>query len=145
MFKYKRNMLPLSFNNFFTVHRENHNYNTRNKDDFRIPMQKISTISTHGPKIWNELPRNVIHAKTLNQFRSLLKSELLRIWLFFPCAEWWYKLLDTMIMLIMPKFYFVTIIITIMFQIHHSKLQCMFHACVTHGILGVWCVNGVWV
>ena len=29
MFKYKNNMLPVSFDNFFTVNGENHNYNTK--------------------------------------------------------------------------------------------------------------------
>ena len=79
MFKYKNDMLPLSFNHFFTIHRDNHDYNTRNRDDFKFPVQKIETISSFGPKVWNELPKNVKQANTLNQFRSLLKSELLSV------------------------------------------------------------------
>ena len=79
MFKYKNDMLPLSFNHFFTIHRDNHDYNTRNRDDFKFPAQKIETISSFGPKVWNKLPKNVKQANTLNQFRSLLKSELLSV------------------------------------------------------------------
>ena len=77
MFKYKNNMLPLSFENLFTVHRSNHDYNTRNRDDFELPIHKMKTISTFGPKVWNELPRNVKQANSLSQFRSILKSHLL--------------------------------------------------------------------
>ena len=36
MYKYKNGMLPLSFDGLLTIQRENHNYNTRNKDDFNI-------------------------------------------------------------------------------------------------------------
>ena len=70
MSKYKNDMLPLSFNHFFTIHWDNHDYNTRNRDDFKFPVQKIETISPFGPKVWNELPKNVKQANTLNQFRS---------------------------------------------------------------------------
>lgn len=76
MFKYKNNMLPQSFENLFTVHRENHNYHTRNRNDFRIPVQKIRTVYSTGPKIWNDLPSNIKAAKSLGQFKSALKSVL---------------------------------------------------------------------
>ena len=48
MFKYKDNLLPASFENFFTVNRENHNYNTRNRIDF------MKSIFTMRQKVWNE-------------------------------------------------------------------------------------------
>ena len=76
MFKYKNNMLPVSFDNFFTVNRENHNYNTRNRNDFEIQMHKMKTIFTMGPKIWNELPTNIKNATKLGQFKTNLKSML---------------------------------------------------------------------
>ena len=74
-FKYK-NMLPVSFDNFFMVNRENHNYNTRNKNDFEIQMHKMKTIFTIGPNIWNELPTNIKNATKLGQFKTYLKSML---------------------------------------------------------------------
>ena len=48
MFKYKNNMLPVSFDNFFMANWENHNYNTRNRNDLEIKMHKMKTIFTMG-------------------------------------------------------------------------------------------------
>ena len=76
MYKYKTDMLPSSFDGFFTLHCENHNYNTRNKDDFEIPIHKIKTVFTTGPHIWNNLPNNLKSTKTFGQFKSTLKSYL---------------------------------------------------------------------
>ena len=59
MFKYRNDLLPVSFENIFTTHKENHKYNTRNKDDFKIPIQKSENIFKTGPKIWNDLPKNI--------------------------------------------------------------------------------------
>ena len=78
MFKYKNNMLPVSLDIFFffTVNRENHNYNTRNRNDFEIQMHKMKTILTMGPKIWNGLPTKIKNATKLGQFKTNLKSML---------------------------------------------------------------------
>ena len=75
-FKYKNSMLPMSLDNVFTVNRENHNYNTRNGNDFEIQMHKMKTIFTMGPNIWNELPTNVKNATKFGQFKTYLKSIL---------------------------------------------------------------------
>ena len=74
MFKYRNDLLPVSFENIFTTHKENHKYNTRNKDDFKIPIQKSENIFKTGPKIWNDLPNNTKMARNLSQFKSNLKS-----------------------------------------------------------------------
>ena len=74
MFKYKNFLLPKSFENIFSIHRESHDYYTRNRDDFKIPMQKIENVFKIGPKIWNELPHNIKISQTLNQFKSNLKD-----------------------------------------------------------------------
>ena len=71
-------MLPVSFDNFCTVNRENHNYNTRNRNDFEIQMHKMNIIFTMGPKIWNELPTNVKNATKLGQFKTNLKPVLVK-------------------------------------------------------------------
>ncbi len=78
MFKYKHCLLPSSFNNFFTIHSANHTYNTRNKGDFQIPIHRIKTISTTGPKIWNDLPNDVKSANSLGQFKNKIKMTLLK-------------------------------------------------------------------
>ena len=48
-------MLPSSFGNLFTIHSNYHSNNTRNKNNFRLPL----TQTQIGPKIWNDLPRHV--------------------------------------------------------------------------------------
>jgi hypothetical protein len=77
MFKYKHCLLPASFNKFFTTHSVNHSYNTRNRGDFRIPIHRIRTISTTGPKIWNELPNEVKMVNSLGHFKNKIKTLLL--------------------------------------------------------------------
>ena len=77
MFKYKHGLLPSSFNNFFTTNCENHKYNTRNKNDFEIPIHRIKTISSTGPKLWNRLPSHVKEAKPLGHFKKNIKRMLL--------------------------------------------------------------------
>ena len=76
MFKYKNNMLPVSFDNFFTVNWENHNYNIRKRNDFEIQMHKMKTIFTMGPKIWNELSANIKNSTKLGHLKTYLKSML---------------------------------------------------------------------
>ena len=78
MFKYKQCLLPSSFKNFFTIHSANLTYNTRNKGDFQIPIHRIRTISSTGPKIWNDLPNNVKNANSLGRFKNKIKATLLK-------------------------------------------------------------------
>jgi len=77
MYKYKYGMLPSSFDGIFTAHLENHKYNTRNKCDFQIPMQRVQTISSAGPKIWNSLPKYVKLSESFGQFKTKLKNHLM--------------------------------------------------------------------
>ena len=74
MFKYKNDLLPKSFENVFTTHRENHNYNTRNRDDFKLPLHKTANVFKIGPKIWNDLPINIKTSLSLSQFKFNLKN-----------------------------------------------------------------------
>ena len=76
MYKYKNGMLPPSFNGIFITHLETHKYNTRNKSDFQLPMQKGKNIFTLGPKIWNNLPKVNKIAGSLGQFKMNLKMNL---------------------------------------------------------------------
>ena len=59
MYKYNNNMLPPSFYELFTEHQSNHSYNTRNKGDYQFHMFRMRTILNTGPKIWNNLQKNV--------------------------------------------------------------------------------------
>ena len=86
MFKYRNGLLPISFNNIFTIHKENHKYNTRKKEDFIISTQKSSNIFKIGPKIWNDLPKNIKMARNLSHFKSNLTLSALN--LFFNFKFW---------------------------------------------------------
>ena len=79
MYKYKCNMLPRSFDGYFTTNQEIHRYNTRNKGDFNIPKRnsKFDSVFVSGPKIWNGLPNNMKKAKSLSQFKTTFKYYLL--------------------------------------------------------------------
>ena len=70
MYKYRNNMLPQSFDGIFTNHQSNHNYDTRNKGDYQLSMQRVNTIVNTGPKLWNELPKYVKSSKTLGLFKK---------------------------------------------------------------------------
>ena len=79
MHKFKSNLLPRSFDGCFLINQDIHNYNTRNKGDFNIPKIKHKTIFACGPKIWNDLPGDLKRAKSIGQFKYLLKCHLLNI------------------------------------------------------------------
>jgi len=69
MYKYKNDLLPRSFNGIFVNHQEIHSYNTRNKDNFRLPIQKgLKTAFLNGPKIWNNLSNDI---NTANNFEPI--------------------------------------------------------------------------
>ena len=69
MYKYNNNMLPHSFDELFTEHQSNHSYNTRNKGDYQFHMFRMRTFLNTGPKIWNNLPKNVKCSKSISQFK----------------------------------------------------------------------------
>ncbi len=76
MYKYKKGMLPSSFDHVFTDLESVHNYDTRNKTNFRYDIHKISTAFTKGPKLWNNLPKSVKNATSLKSFKNDISSFL---------------------------------------------------------------------
>ena len=76
MYEYKCNMLPRSFDGYFTTNQEIYMYNTRNKCDFKC-NSKFDSVFISGPKIWNGLPNNIKKAKSLSQFKTTFKYHLL--------------------------------------------------------------------
>ena len=62
-------MLPQSFDGLFINHQSNHNYNTRNKDDYQFHMFRLNTVLNTGLKIWNNLPK---HTKCSKTFKGVL-------------------------------------------------------------------------
>ena len=81
MFSFHRNLLPRSFNNMFSLNLQAHEYNTRNKYDFRVYYGRTSFSRTivkyKGPILWNNLPPEIRQCKSLNTFKNKLKSHLL--------------------------------------------------------------------
>ena len=65
MYKYKHNMLPPAFINYFVTHSEIHSRNTRNRSDIYPPIFRTSraqnqSIKNQGTKIWNSgIPANL--------------------------------------------------------------------------------------
>ena len=59
MYIYKNGLLPESFKNMFFTGREIHNYNTRNKNFFRLPSGRTNvrkfSLRFQGPKIFNSI------------------------------------------------------------------------------------------
>jgi len=75
MYKYKNDLLPPTFDGIFINHQDNHSYNTRNKNDFRLPIQKgLKTALLNGPKIWNKLSNDIKDSTTLSQLKARLNS-----------------------------------------------------------------------
>ena len=82
MFSFYKNLLPQSFDNLFSQNIQVHNYNTRNKFDFRVHYGRTSyshsVIRYKGPTLWNNLPLEVRDCKSLNTFKYKLKTYLLK-------------------------------------------------------------------
>lgn len=65
--------------NEFATHKENHNYNTRKRDDVYLCFKSLTKsrtgIAYHGPKLFNKLENN-IKQLPLDRFRSAVKKFL---------------------------------------------------------------------
>ena len=69
-------MLPQSFDNIFTVLKDVHGHNTRNKANYLIDVHKIKGLLYTGPKIWNSLPNEIKTAKSFGQFKRKVTTFL---------------------------------------------------------------------
>ena len=69
-------MLPCSFDGICINDKSNHNYNTRNNDDYQVPMHRVNNILNTGPKIRNNLPKYVKCCKSIGQLKSNIVSLL---------------------------------------------------------------------
>lgn len=81
MFRYDQGILPSSLNRIFTTNKTHHQYNTRNRNNPRIPLSKysitIKSVKHRGPQIWNHIPITVRSSRTMNTFRFKLKNNIL--------------------------------------------------------------------
>ena len=81
MYKYKNNLLPQSFHNFFTLNSDIHSYPTRISSDFHLINPKLliahKSIRHHGPDLWNSLPESIKSSNSIYSFKRLVKKMLL--------------------------------------------------------------------
>ena len=81
MFKHTANLLPPSFQNFFTHNTNIHSYPTRHSTDFHLNNPKTlkahKSIRHHGPDIWNSLPETLKSRTSLYSFKAHAKNVIL--------------------------------------------------------------------
>ena len=81
MYKYVTNLLPPSFQNFFTYNSNIHSYPTRRSTDFHLNNPRTllahKTIRHHGPDIWNSFPDTLKSRTTLSSFKAYTRKMIL--------------------------------------------------------------------
>ena len=80
VFKCLNGLAPAYLLNKFSLSRDFHSHNTRNKDLIRLPRAKTSKFQTsfyyNGAKLWNTLPPHITQENTLSLFKKNLKKHL---------------------------------------------------------------------
>ena len=74
MYKYKKGLLPLSFDHAFTELGSTHKYDTRNRNNYRHEVHKIKSVFDTGPKLWNKLPESIKNVASLNCFKKTISD-----------------------------------------------------------------------
>ena len=81
MFKANRGSLPENVQCVFKKGSDVHKYSTRNKHNFYIESvrseKRKMSINVKGVSLWNELSETIKGSKSLNKFKSKLKSKFL--------------------------------------------------------------------
>lgn len=81
MYNFFKNLLPKSFNDFFTTRSEVHGYLTRNRNNYSHTRNKKAftdkTIRTTGPILWNSLEDKIKNVNSTKHFRKIFKLSLL--------------------------------------------------------------------
>ena len=81
MYKHHTNQLPNIFSQYFVKHSQNHNYPTRNAQDYSINNNsKIFTdraTRNCGPAFWNSLDSKLKQCNSTKQFKNQLKATLI--------------------------------------------------------------------
>jgi hypothetical protein len=81
MFRYSKSLLPVQFNNLFTLNREVHTYNTRNAGKIRAKKTKTKIadkfITKTGVAIWNLISTKLETNTSLSIFKKFLSSFLI--------------------------------------------------------------------
>ena len=81
MYKHSTNHLPEVFRDYFCTHNQIHNYNTRNKESYTIPIHSSDfahkTVKTMGPVKWNGLTKDTKISKNVKALRAKLRNTLM--------------------------------------------------------------------
>jgi len=80
IYKQQNNLLPESFNNYFTKIKENHGHKTRKNENISINLCKTEigkrATSYQGAIEWNSIPIDIRKAKSLKSFTKKYKRIL---------------------------------------------------------------------
>lgn len=75
MYKHSNKTLPTNLIDIFTPHSSHHEYNTRNRNNPRIPLAKSTaasnSLSHTGPSLWSKLPTEI---RSVNSFKVFKKK-----------------------------------------------------------------------
>ncbi len=78
IYKQQNNLLPETFNNYFTKIKENHNHKTRKNENISINKCKTEIgkrATTYlGANEWNSIPIHIRKAKSLKSFTKEAKK-----------------------------------------------------------------------
>ena len=82
MFKYTTNALPPVFNDYFSRISSLHSHNTRQTNNFRLPIDHTTLISRRamryfGPSTWNATPSTIRNSTSTNVFKRMLRDHLI--------------------------------------------------------------------
>jgi hypothetical protein len=83
MFKFKNDLLPSLFNNYFSENRNYHRYPTRNALQLRIPKVKTKIANTFikksGVAVWNKMEADLFPFTTssMGVFKTNLIKQLI--------------------------------------------------------------------
>ena len=82
MFKYKNNLLPPIFSDFFSKNQDHHTHNTRNASKFRNRLSKTQLgtkcVTNTGVNFWNTLEASIISTLKIGSLKKLLKTHIIK-------------------------------------------------------------------
>lgn len=80
VFKQRNNLLPSIFQNYYYTKRELGIRSTKHIDDLSLPIFKLKStdksMKYNGAKLWNTLPTNIQHSKSVDIFKLETKKYL---------------------------------------------------------------------
>ena len=83
MFRYRHDLLPQTFTDYFNTGSATHSYSTRTASNYRPIFAHTNTrkfsIKITGPTVWNNLPANIHGVSHLLLFKKRLCAHLLTL------------------------------------------------------------------